>query len=184
MEFADFNKPRGWTFVSALTVCAAYFGCLGDARECELAICRANQILQHFMPHNPQAKHYELILKRLSRVALSCISGADDQPHDNSTVFWSDLFRLTPAHLHQLKQEEESCDASSGMGEGQEGLAMVDGVCASPAEVGLTTQDAAPLEASVGDIFHFPDGAYKDFSNLTLMTEGLFPEQRDFALDM
>ncbi|KAH0499570.1 hypothetical protein TgHK011_006753 [Trichoderma gracile] len=180
------NMPLavGWTFVSALTVCAAYFGCLGDARECELAIYRANQILQHFKKNNLQAKQYELILKKLSRVALRSISGAEDQPYDNSSVFWSDLFRLTPAHLHQLKQEE-SCDDASCMG-GQEGVAMVDGECASPAEVVGSMQDATctPLDEGLGDIFHFPDDAYKDFSNYTLMTEGLFPERHDFALDV
>ncbi|KAL6859272.1 fungal-specific transcription factor domain-containing protein [Trichoderma novae-zelandiae] len=176
------NMPLvvGWTFVSALTVCAAYFGCLGDARECELVIYRANQILQHFMPYSPQAKQYDVILKKLSRVALRSISGTEDQPYDNGTVFWSDLFNPSPAHLHQLKQEESG---HSPAVRGQGGSAMADGECSSPAEVG-SMRDAAPLEASLSDIFHFPDGAYKDFSNYTLMTEGLFPEQHGFFMDV
>ncbi|KAL7935626.1 fungal-specific transcription factor domain-containing protein [Trichoderma chlorosporum] len=173
------NMPLAvaWTFVSALTVCAAYFGRLGDARECELAIYRANQILQYFMPYVPQAKQYDLILKKLSRVALSCVSGSGDQPYDNSSLFWSDLFRLTPAHLHDMK-EEESC-SNSGISELN--------VLGMPPEEGdyfFSSKVAASQETDEMDssrnIFHFPDGAYKDFSNYTLMTDDLLSEQQDF----
>ncbi|KAL7946791.1 hypothetical protein V8C42DRAFT_352305 [Trichoderma barbatum] len=166
------NMPLvvAWTFVSALTICAAYFGRLGDARECELVIYRANQILQHFMLNSPQAKQYDLILKKLSRVALSCISGTGE-PYDKSSLFWSDLFRLTPAHLHQMK-EEESC---LNMG----GITVPEGDCHSAAKLGLS-QASAQMESQLSDIFHFPDGAYKDFSSCMLMADDLLSEQHDF----
>ncbi|KAL6815063.1 hypothetical protein J3E69DRAFT_358908 [Trichoderma sp. SZMC 28015] len=158
------NMPLvvAWTFVSALTVCAAYFGRLGDARECELVIYRANQILQHFMPYSPQAKQYDLILKKLSRVALSCISGTGDQPYDNSNLFWSDLFRLTPAHLHKLKEEET--DSTLDINE-LFGLGISEGDACSFSEKFGASLGTAETDSPMSDIFHFPDGAYKDFSN-------------------
>ncbi|KAK4083836.1 transcriptional regulator family: Fungal Specific TF [Trichoderma aggressivum f. europaeum] len=177
------NMPLvvAWTFVSALTVCAAYFGRLGNARECELVIYRANQILQHFMPYSPQAKQYDLILKKLSRVALSCISGTGDQPYDNSNLFWSDLFRLTPAHLHKLKEEE--IDPTLGIGE-LFGLGIPEGdACPLSERVGESLE-TAQTDSPMSDIFYFPDGAYKDFSNYMLMTDDFLSEQQDFFLNI
>ncbi|KKP02895.1 p-hydroxylaminobenzoate lyase [Trichoderma harzianum] len=177
------NMPLvvAWTFVSALTVCAAYFGRLGDARECELAIYRANQILQHFMPYSPQAKQYDLILKKLSRVALSCISGTGDQPYDNSNLFWSDLFRLTPAHLHKLKEEEtnSTLDISEPFG-----LGIPEGDACSLSEKFGASLGTTETDSPMSDIFHFPDGAYKDFSNYMLMTDDFLSEQQDFFLNI
>ncbi|KAL7905440.1 hypothetical protein GGI35DRAFT_471665 [Trichoderma velutinum] len=176
------NMPLvvAWTFVSALTICAAYFGQLGDARECELAIYRANQILQHFMPHSPQAKQYDLILKKLSRVALSCISGTGDQPYDNSNLFWSDLFRLTPAHLHKLKEEE--IDPALGINELFGLGAPEEGACSLSEKFGASlgttcTQTDSPMS----DIFQFPDGAYKDFSNYIGPSRDHIPQDIDEA---
>ncbi|KAK4065284.1 transcriptional regulator family: Fungal Specific TF [Trichoderma harzianum] len=177
------NMPLvvAWTFVSALTVCAAYFGRLGDARECELVIYRANQILQHFMPYSPQAKQYDLILKKLSRVALSCISGTGDQPYDNSNLFWSDLFRLTPAHLHKLKEEET--DSTLDIIE-LFGLGIPEGDACSFSERFGASLETAQTDSPMSDIFHFPDGAYKDFSNYMLMTDDFLSEQQNFFLNI
>lgn len=78
--------------VSALTVCAAFFGRLGDSTECELAIHRADQILQHFMESSPQAKHYDATLKNLSKGAFGfgCHRGNRNSPTAINTM--SDLF--------------------------------------------------------------------------------------------
>ncbi|UKZ86516.1 uncharacterized protein TrAFT101_002342 [Trichoderma asperellum] len=171
------NMPLvvAWVFVSALTVCAAYFGRLGDATECELAIYKASEVLQHFMGHSPQAKQYDLILKRLSRVALGCISASGNQLRSNEGLFWSDLFRLTPAHLYHFKDEEEFLGLSAGI---QNGLALPEGSC-PVASISSPPQCATRLHPHLDDIFYFPDGAYKDFSNYILMAEGLLLEQEN-----
>jgi hypothetical protein len=166
---------RAWTFVSALTICAAYFGRLGDARECELASYRASQILQHFIAHSPQAKQYDLILRKLSRIALGYINATENQLHINRGVFWFDLFRLTPAHLYSLEEEEESLSSSVGI---KNRLAASEGSPTVPLNVD-------PLHHSTyinpsDDIFNFPDGAYKEFSNYMLMPEGLLFDQDTF----
>lgn len=167
-----------WTFVSALTVCAAYFGRLGDARECELASYRASQILQHFIAHSPQARQYDLILRRLSRVALGCINASEDQLHSNRDLFWFDLFRLTPAHLYHLKEEEKSLNSNTST---QNRLATSEGSYVLPLNVD-PPQHTMHLNPS-DDIFSFPDGAYKEFDNYMLMPEGLLFEQGSFFFD-
>jgi hypothetical protein len=164
-----------WTFVSALTVSAAYFGRLGDARECELASYRASQILQHFIAHSPQAKQYDLILKKLSRVALDCVNASEDQLHSNRGLFWFDLFRLTPAHLYHLKEEEESLNSNTST---QNRLATLEESCVLPINVDPPQHAIHPNPAD--DIFSFPDGAYKGFYNYMLMPEGLLFEQDSF----
>ncbi|RFU77458.1 hypothetical protein TARUN_4761 [Trichoderma arundinaceum] len=127
----------------------------------------------------PQAKQYDLILKKLSRVALSCINEAGDQQHSNSNLFWSDLFRLTPTHLHSLKEE-----SSPNVGvENLNGPSPPESNC--PGTFKLSpTQEGSQFSSYAGDIFQFPDGAYKDFSNYTLMPEGLLSEQDDFFLNI
>lgn len=166
---------RAWTFVSALTVCAAYFGRLGDAGECELASYKASQILQHFIPRSPQAKQYDLILKKLSRVALGCINASEDQLHSNGGLLWFDLFRLTPAHLHHLKEEEKFLNTSTSA---QNRPATSEGSCTLPLNVD-PLQHATHLNPS-DNIFNFPDGAYKEFYSYILMPEGLLFEQDSF----
>lgn len=134
------------------------------------------------MPNSPQAKQYDAILKKLSRVALSRISETGDQPYENSSLFWSDLFRLTPTHLRKLKEEEEeSCSNLSTSR--QNGLAVSEGNCPGPSKLG-PSQDTAHVDSHMSNLFSFPDGAYKDFSNYTLMTEGLLSEQHDFFLNV
>lgn len=164
-----------WTFVSALTVCAAYFGRLGDGRECELVIYRASQVLQHFMAHSPQARQYDLILKKLSRVALGCISVSVDQFHGSEGLFWSDLFRLTPAHLQNLEEEEKASDLSTGI---QDRLPLLERSCSVTSKPS-SPQRATHLYPHLDDIFYFPDGTYKDFSTYTLMPEGLLSDEDD-----
>lgn len=165
--------------MSALTICAAYFGRLGDPKECELVIYRASQILQHFMPNSPQAKQYDLILRKLSRVALSCVSGTGDQQYSNSNPFWSDLFRLTSMHLRNLQEEA----SSSLRAKNETEQSPSQGAC--PNALKLSPSQNNPLLSSYADdIFSFPDGAYKDFSNYTLMPEGLLSEQDDFFLSI
>ncbi|KAL7817993.1 hypothetical protein V8C44DRAFT_319803 [Trichoderma aethiopicum] len=86
--------------------------------------------------------------------------------------------------MKEEEEDQETCDgAPCSMGVQEGGLAMVDGERVS-SEEGGSLQDETPLDEGLGDIFHFPDDAYKDFANYTLMTEGLFPEQHDFALDV
>lgn len=166
---------RAWTFVSVLTVCAAYFGRLGDARECELATYKASQILQHFIAHSPQAKQYDLILKKLSRVALGCINASEDQLHSNGGLLWFDLFRLTPAHLYHLKEEEISLNTSTSA---QNRLVTSEGNHAIPLNVDQL-QQATHLNPS-DNIFNFPDEAYKEFYSYILMPEGLLFEPESF----
>ncbi|KAJ5621138.1 hypothetical protein N7510_005122 [Penicillium lagena] len=79
-------------FVSALTVCAAFLGRLGDPKECELAIHRADQILQHFMKSSPQAKQYDAILKRLSKAAFGFGNHQGQRDSSNRITSISDLF--------------------------------------------------------------------------------------------
>lgn len=161
-----------WTFVSALTVCSAYFGRLGDARECELASYRASQILQHFIAHSPQAKQYDLILTKLSRVALNYINAPKRQFDGTEDLFWSDIFRLTPAHLHSLKEEVESFNLSAGM---PNRLATSEGICNVPLNVD-PLQCTTDLNPALDHIFYIPDGAYKEFLNYTLMPDDLLFE--------
>lgn len=166
--------------MSALTICAAYFGRLGDSKECELAIYRASQILQHFMAQSPQANQYDLILKKLSRVALGWINVSGDQLHSNGGLFWSDLFRLTPAHLHNLKAEEESSDLNTSI---QDEAAIAGGAC-SVTSTFSPPHHTTHLNPHLDDIFYFPDEAYKYFSSYTLMPEGLLSEQDNIFLNI
>ncbi|CEJ59550.1 hypothetical protein PMG11_08170 [Penicillium brasilianum] len=97
--------------VSALTVCAAFFGRLGDSKECELAIHRADQILQHFMESSPQAKHYDATLKNLSKAAFGfgCHGGNRNSPTAINSM--SDLFG------------SHSCDQNNLVAGGERSLA-------------------------------------------------------------
>ncbi|KAJ5924931.1 hypothetical protein N7454_007570 [Penicillium verhagenii] len=88
---------RARVFVSALTVCAAYLGQLGSSKEFELAIHRADQILQQFMKNSPQAKQYDAILKGLSKAAFGF--GNQQRQRDSSSCItsMSDLFAFRTA---------------------------------------------------------------------------------------
>jgi hypothetical protein len=77
-----------------LTVCAAFLGRLGDSKECELAIHRADQILQHFMKNSPQAKQYDAILKNLSKAAFGFGHHQGQRDSSNRITSMSDLFGL------------------------------------------------------------------------------------------
>ncbi|KAL2869596.1 transcription factor domain-containing protein [Aspergillus lucknowensis] len=65
------NMPLtvAWTFVSALTVCSAYFGQLGCSESNATAIDQARRILDHFAVSSPQARRYSGILAKLSTAA-------------------------------------------------------------------------------------------------------------------
>ncbi|RFU34091.1 hypothetical protein B7463_g2243, partial [Scytalidium lignicola] len=92
------NMPLvvAWTFVAALTVCSAYFGRLGALKECERAIQQADEVLQHFSRNSPQARRYNMILKKLSRAALDHVKSLEYKEREYQNILMPELFRLNP----------------------------------------------------------------------------------------
>lgn len=91
-----------WTFVSALTICSAYFGRLGNLSENEHAIQQADEVLKHFTRNSPQARRYSLILTKLSKAALDYVSHLEHKQRVARNRLMPELFRLNTAQSEKV----------------------------------------------------------------------------------
>lgn len=83
-----------WVFVSALTICSAYFGRIGNLCEMEKSIQQADEILAHFSKHSRQGKRYGLILKQLSKAAAGHLQSMKQRERQARSIMMPELFRL------------------------------------------------------------------------------------------
>ena len=86
--------PSAWAFVAALTICSAYFGRLGVLEEYGHVIQQADEILRFFARNSPQAKHYSLILKTLSKATLDYVKHLEHSEQAAQNTLMPELFRL------------------------------------------------------------------------------------------
>ena len=107
-------------FVSALTICAAYFGQLGDTRDCELAIHRAGQLLQHFTTNSPQAKRYDNILKRLSKAAMVYINSLSQCDPVDRRVIMTVIFGLDAQYHYDVSGTNDTSAPTSSCANSQQ----------------------------------------------------------------
>ncbi|KAK6373652.1 hypothetical protein LTS17_008145 [Exophiala oligosperma] len=94
MLFNNMPLPIAWVFVSALTICSAYFGRIGNLCEMEKSIQQADEILAHFSKHSRQGKRYGLILKQLSKAAAGHLQSMKQRERQARSIMMPELFRL------------------------------------------------------------------------------------------
>jgi hypothetical protein len=80
--------------VSALTVCSAYFGRIGNLHETERAIQQADEVLTYFARYSRQGKRYGLILKKLSNAAVDYHQSLKQRHSKSRNIRMPEMFRL------------------------------------------------------------------------------------------
>lgn len=88
--------------MSALTVCSAYFGQLGNLNENEYAIQQADDVLKHFTRNSPQARRYSLILTKVSKAALDYVKYLEHKQRVARNRLMPELFRLNTAQSENV----------------------------------------------------------------------------------
>lgn len=88
--------------MSALTVCSAYFGQLGNLNENEYAIQQADEVLKHFTKNSPQARRYSLILTKVSKAALDYVKYLEHKQRAARNRLMPELFRLNTARSGEV----------------------------------------------------------------------------------
>ncbi|KUL82827.1 hypothetical protein ZTR_09615 [Talaromyces verruculosus] len=103
MLFNNMPLVVAWTFVSALTICSAYFGQLGNLNENEYAIQQADEVLKHFTRNSPQARRYSLILTKVSKAALDYVKYLEHKERVARNRLMPELFRLKTAQSENVR---------------------------------------------------------------------------------
>jgi len=80
--------------VSALTVCSAYFGRIGNFHETERAIQQADEVLTYFSRHSRQGERYGLILKKLTNAAVNYHQSLKRRHSKSRNIRMPEIFRL------------------------------------------------------------------------------------------
>lgn len=89
--------------MSALTICSAYFGQLGNLNENEYAIQQADEVLKHFTRNSPQARRYSLILTKVSKAALDYVKYLEHKQRVARNRLMPELFRLKTAQSENVR---------------------------------------------------------------------------------